>query len=228
MTISELNTAIKKPVDLNEWVYTVLKQRILNNMYLPDTQLRIEDLATELRVSRTPIREALLRLKMDGLVRVASRVGFFVNGITKKGLLELFELRRLIECYAAEKAAVLLSDEQLTELFKIHEKSRKSVDDKDYMQFNEYETIIHDTIISCLDNERITNTLESVRDNIYRQRMLAIEDVYNVEQSVIEHGKLLEALKSREPELAHSMMEKHIHSVGDRIISTVNFQISDN
>ena len=221
MTSAQLDK-IEKPVDLNEWAYSVLKQRILNNVYLPDTQLRVEDLAAELSVSRTPVREALLRLKMDGLVRVVSRVGFFVNGVTKKGLIELFELRRLIECYAAEKAAVRLTDEEMSRLLRVHEKSEEAVAKKEYFKFNECETVIHDTIISCLDNEKIENILDGVRDNIYRQRMLSIEDAYNVEQSVIEHKNLIDALRSHDPEKARHMMKKHIDSVGERLISTAN------
>lgn len=210
--------ASEKPLDLNEWVYTVLKQRIMNNQYASSTQLRVDLLSEELQVSRTPIREALLRLKMDGLVRAESRVGFFVQEISRKDFEELFELRSLIECYAAEKAAKRITEEDIARLNEIQKLSKEAVERKDYEHFNNCETRIHDLIISYLNNIRITNTLDNVRDSIYRQRVYSIKDVYNVEQSLIEHQSIIASIQSRNPERAHEVMQTHLKNVEQRLL----------
>jgi len=211
-----------KPVDLNEWVYSVLRQRILENQYSPDSQLHIENLVEELSVSRTPIREALLRLRMEGLVRSESRVGFFVQGISEKDFEELFELRSLIECYAAEKAAKHISETDIRRLREAQEKGKNAVLHKEYEMFNTYETEIHDIIISYLDNTRISNTLVTVKDTIYRQRLLSMNDVNNVLQSVEEHEKLIEAICNLNSKEAYEVMQWHIKNVEKRLLKFLN------
>ena len=107
---------IGKPKELKDWAYTSIKRDVLSGTYVPGQQLPVEVLAEKMNISRTPIREALIMLEHEGLLSVASRVGFFVRGITKPEMEELFELRELIEGYAAEKATSHLSAKDLAEI----------------------------------------------------------------------------------------------------------------
>ena len=73
-----------RPIELKEWAYGRIKQRILDNSLPADTQINIDEVAAELGISRTPVREALIQLQNNGLVRIVPRVGCFVNRITRK------------------------------------------------------------------------------------------------------------------------------------------------
>jgi DNA-binding GntR family transcriptional regulator len=104
---------LDKPVGLTDWAYEQIKEAILKIQFAPGTQLQIETLVAELGTSRTPIREALLRLEKDGLVRVVPRVGFFVKEFTYRDLEELYEVRELLESRAVKNAVSNLLDEDL-------------------------------------------------------------------------------------------------------------------
>lgn len=104
---------LEKPKELKDWAYARIKRDVLTGKYIPGEQLRVEELAETMKISRTPVREALLMLEHESLINVAPRVGFFVKGITKQEIQELFELRELIEGYAAEKAATHLEPKDL-------------------------------------------------------------------------------------------------------------------
>lgn len=103
MILREKNISAR-PVDLTKWVYGNVKQLILDNELPGETQINIDDMSKQLQVSRTPVREALL-LRNEGLVRIQPHVGCFVCNITKDEFREVFQLRSVIECYAASRVA---------------------------------------------------------------------------------------------------------------------------
>lgn len=218
----ELN--LKKPLDLNEWAYMSIKMRILDHEIEPGSQLNIEELSKELNISRTPIREALLRLKQTGLVVSASRVGFFVCGITKEDFENIFELRQLIEAYAAEKAAANMTDKEITALVRLNERCKAMIERGKIKEYNQYETQLHDAIIDSLGNNKIREVMNSVGDLLYRIRIIAMGSLENINFSILEHQKFISAIKDRNPEAAHKAMGEHIFSVKNRLKQIVDFQ----
>lgn len=215
--------SFKKPLDLNEWAYMTIKMRILEHELKPGCQLNIEDMSKELGISRTPIREALLRLKQSGLVYSASRVGFFVSGITKKDYDNIFELRQLIEGYAAEKCVSVITDKEIEELFDINEISRRLINKGDIKEYNRYETKLHNSIINSLNNSKIREVMDSVDDLLYRLRIYALASRENIEKSIDEHAAVLVKIKERNAPLAKAAMEEHISNVKNRLMEIVEF-----
>ncbi len=212
-------TQLSKPSDLKDWAYENIKQVILNSQILPGEQLHIEKLAEKMSISRTPIREALLKLQSDGLVRAASRVGFFVSGITKRDLRELFELREITEGYAAEKAAPLLTDDDLAQIDNLHKKGVSAVEKGDLSEFNEMEIALHSFIIQHSQNRRLLKLIESLKDLTYRERLLALKSIENVRESLAEHKKIVDALHKRDAKLAGQLMKAHISNVKQRLLA---------
>ena len=214
----ELFTQVSKPSDLKDWAYDTIKQVILNSQVRPGEQLRIEKLAEKMNVSRTPIREALLRLEGDGLVKAASHVGFFVKGITKRDLRELFELREITEGFAAEKAAPLLTDDDLAQIDILQREATSAVKQGNLPEFNEMEIALHTFIIKHSQNRRLLKLVESLKDLTYRQRFLALKSLENVKKSVKEHQAIINALHKRDGKLAGKLMKKHICAVKYRLL----------
>lgn len=213
----------RKPLDLNEWAYMTIKMRILENELKPGSQLNIEEISRELSISRTPIREALLRLRQSGLVYSASRVGFFVSGITKIDFDNIFELRQLMEGYAAGKSATIITDREIEELFEINEKSIQMINKGMIKEYNRYETKLHNTIINSLNNSKIEDVMENVGDLLYRLRIYALESKDNIEKSLNEHAAVLQQIKERNAARARAAMEDHISNVKNRLSEIVEF-----
>ena len=208
----------KKPSDLKNWAYETIKRGILNVEINAGEQLRIESLTEQLGISRTPIREALLKLESEGLVRAVSRVGFFVCGITKKDLRELFELREVLESYAAEKAAGFLDQEDIQMLKGYQKRAGEAIKEGNTAEFMEMEISIHSLILRKADNNRLIKMIDGIKDLIHRERILSLQSSENIRESFKEHSRIIEALKNRDPKAAGKMMRSHILAVQGRLM----------
>lgn len=219
----QLNKTLEKPMDLTQWAYIAIKEWIIDNEIEPGSQLKIEELTATLNVSRTPVREALLRLKQEGIVISVPRVGFFVYGMTKEEFEELFELRQIIECYAAEQAAYRMSDKEIANLMDIQERSNLVMQKGKIKEFNELEIELHDTIIQSLQNKKIDNVMSSVADSLYKERHIAMGSMDNLSKSIIEHGKIVKAIQMRDGSLSRKLMREHLSKVKDRLEQIIKF-----
>lgn len=210
----ELGISLKKPRELKDWAYDVVKDAIINLDVAPGAQLSVTELSERLDVSRTPVREALLKLENDGLVRAVPRVGFFVTQVTKRDLKELFVLRELLESHAAEAAAVQLSDDDLAELDRLYQLSTVAAEKGDCKEFIEYEIKFHQLIVDRCGNQRLVEMMDSLNDLTNRERILSVRVSDNIYQSCREHAELVDALKRRDAAAAGECMRKHL--VGSR------------
>lgn len=207
-----------KPTNLNVWTYDRIKQMILKNDLTVGDQIKIEDLAAEFGVSRTPIREALIRLKEERFVEVRPRCGFYVASISLRELQELFELRRIFECYAAEHCISRLSDDQKKDIHWHHEQSKSMMRQHKPREFNYHEICLHNIIVESINNEAFKRMWESISDQIYRQRCVSMESEENQRKSIEEHESFINAIMRGDAQGARSFMYIHLSNVEDRLI----------
>ncbi len=215
---SEPLVSTSKPSALADWAYASIKESILNFRIAPGTQLHIDQLSDQMGTSRTPVREALLRLERDGLVRVTPRVGFFVTEITKRDFTELFEIREMLESRATQEASASLSEEDLDFLLQIVDSSVIAVDRGDLSVFLENEIKFHTMIIEHAQNRRLIALMESLRDLTYRERIISLDNLDNVRASLNEHRGIIQALRQHDAGQAARLMSDHISSARDRIL----------
>lgn len=208
----------KKPAALTEWTYQYIKEMILNLEIKPGEQINIEEFAEKLEVSRTPIREAFLKLETEGLIDVRPRVGYFVVEITEQDIRDLFEIREIIETRATRKAAESLTDEKLISAKELIQDCYKAVEIGDFEEFVPAEIKFHGFLQENIENKRLLAIMDGLNDLMYRVRVLSLQSQENVEQTLIEHQKILDALVQRDGDLAEKAMYDHLINVCDRIV----------
>ncbi len=216
-----------KPKALANWVYSILKEEILDLRVTPGSQLHVEKLSERLGISRTPVREALLRLENLGLVQVHPRVGFFVADITEGDIAELFEIRDWLESKAAEKVALLLNENDLAFLDDLIAATEKSVIENDQAQFLKFEEKFHDFIIQRCGNRHLLGVVESMYNLIHRERILSVASRENVEMTLVEHRRIVAALHEKDSQKASSMMSMHIRSAGTRLCTRLKKKLEN-
>ncbi len=216
-----MNLGPHKPAALTDWAYDALKQAILNLEFAPGAQLPVDGLAEQMGISRTPIREALLRLEAEHLVRTVPRVGFFVSEITRRDLEELFELRELLESHATRKAAATLSDDDLAYIDRLLAESEAAVERGELARFQEAEIAFHSLFVERAQNQHLVAMMGTLRDLTYRQRVLSLTSIDNVRQSLVEHQRIAEALRKRDGELAGRRMAEHMAAARDRLLQFI-------
>ncbi len=200
---------------VTDWVYEELKDAIVGLRLPPGDPLREAALAEQLGVSKTPIREAMARLEQDGLVETASFKGAVVSSYSRQDLVEIYELRELLENAAARSAAESMSEDDLARLERISAQCRNMLGGPDSAALagliSEFDTVLFDHV----QNTRIRALIENLRAHLTRIGQLTAEIPGRIETSVEEHDKIVAAISARDADRAEQHMRDHIRSVRD-------------
>jgi DNA-binding GntR family transcriptional regulator len=190
-------------------VYQSLRKEILTLALTPRQMLIEAELARRFRVSKTPIREALAVLQRDGLVEALPRKGYLVTPITMRDVQNLLELRVALEGMAAELAASRLTPDDLVRLEAL--RAPNNVGPPDGMQrFLDYNREFHLTIARASGNSRLAALIEQVNEEM--SRMIAAS------YQIGEHGVVIDALRTGDPQRARTAMVEHIVSSQGRAL----------
>jgi DNA-binding GntR family transcriptional regulator len=207
--------------DATTRAYEAIRGGILEGRFAAGSALREEQLATEIGVSRTPVREALHRLLADGLVNSVPNSGTFVSDLTEDDLHETFELRSMLEAYVARKAALRISEEQLAELEALADKmERLAPQDGDKLEdFGRLNNDFHLLILQASGSRLLEPILARLITGVplvplkqYRLRRWV-----NIERSNRQHREIIEALREHNAEWAGLRMQSHLLSTQPKL-----------
>lgn len=203
-------------------VYEAIKKSILSLEVQPGTLLAIGDLAAQFQVSRTPVRDALLRLEKDELVTLIPHKGAKVTEITAKDVKEMFELHIALESYAVRAVVPHLTDEDIARFEQIIRALRNALDDQQYRLASDLGRKFHDAFIQKLGNRRLTAYLQDLDILYTRLRHLSALMPGRLEKSYQQHLAILQAIKNRDSELAAQNMAAHFSSISDDILHALS------
>lgn len=216
-------TEIGNIPSLKKLVYDNLKGRIISGELKPGTRLREEDLSVEMNISRAPIREAFNMLERDGFTVIVPRKGAIVAEATEKERDYIWEMRGILEPYAAVKSIPLITDAEIKRVEKDLRRLEKNPEDLQLYMESDLE--LHEMLFKKLKNHFLRNTLENMRAHSLRMRW-AVENNYpdkrtDIEtESTKEHLQILEALKSKDENLVYETVYEHIQKSKERILAT--------
>lgn len=211
-----MTSVLGEPVEhrqLKDSVYLKLRQEIVTATLPPGYVLREAELAARFGVSKTPLREAFVRLEKDGFVQIAPYRSAVVTGYSQQDLREIYEVRELLEGLCAREAAVSIATEDLAALNRIVRDSAAAFDagDTDRLTalLDEFDVVLY----AQSRNSRITAMLENIRDHVTRIGRLTVAIPGRMGTSVREHQAIYEAIVQRDGPRAETLMRQHILSV---------------
>jgi len=204
---------------LSEKVYKALKQDIIRGVHPPGEPLVEKELAKRYRASRTPVREAALRLQEDRLLQIVPNRGYFVSPITLQELNDVYEFRIAIECEAAELAARKATDiELLNELSELADTSYRADSVASYSEFIEADTEFHVGIARLSRNQMLVRAISEARSQMERIMYAAIDIHYYGEVPTREHQEIIKTIRQHDPEAARRSMHDHISQSKDKVL----------
>lgn len=209
---------------LRDVVFNTLRQAILKGELAPGERLMEIQLAEKLGVSRTPIREAIRKLELEGLVLMIPRKGAEVARISEKSLKDVLEVRRSLEELAIELACQRMSDEDMRDLERAEDAFMEAVRAGTPMEIAETDEAYHDVIYNCTKNARLVQILNNLREQMYRYRLEYIKDEDKRQILLIEHGKILKALKGRHVAEAKKAVREHIDNQEITVLKNIKEQ----
>ena len=207
---------------LRDVVFNTLREAILKGDLKPGERLMELQLASKLGVSRTPIREAIRKLELEGLVIMIPRKGAEVADITEKSLRDVLEVRKALEELAVQLACEKITQEELEELEKAGENFKKVLKrSKDITEVAEADVRFHDVIYMATDNQKLIHLLNKLREQMYRYRVEYLKNPDVHEQLTQEHEEIVYHIKRREKVEATAVTCQHI----DNQVSAVTDKI---
>lgn len=191
-------------------VYREIEEAILNGGLKPGDALIEQKLSEMLGVSRTPVREALHQLELQGMVKNIPNRGCFVVGFSKKDILDMYVIRIRIESLAARWAAENITPDELDKLREIVDLQTFYVERGDTLQVWSLDNRFHGLIFAACRSRMLRDTLSSLHRHIQRSRELSVKTAGRAALSVAEHRQILEAIAAHDADLAEACTSRHI------------------
>ena len=209
---------------LRDVVFHTLREAILRGQLKPGERLMELQLASQLGVSRTPIREAIRMLEQEGLAVTIPRKGAEVAKMTEKGMEDVLQIREALDQLAAQIACDKMTDQQLMDLVNAKNHFEKAIEANDFKKIIEYDVEYHDIIYRATDNPKLVNLINSLREQVYRYRVEYLKDPKNYPVLIREHEEIVQALKRRDKAEVTEKMGCHIRNQAEAVKSIIREQ----
>jgi GntR family transcriptional regulator, rspAB operon transcriptional repressor len=220
-SLAELTPSMPERHSLPDRIYDVLKHRILACVMEPGQKLNEKSLSEELRVSRTPLREALNRLALEGLVDLVHYKGYQVSQITVADIMALSELRRIVESEAAALAAERTGPRDYERLLELADLPYVPGNRKTYEDYLRANTSFHAALAHCAGNPRLENIIVSVLDQLQRAMFLGLDVGMDAAAATAEHLEVLKAIHAHDSVRARALTQEQLLRTEKRILASL-------
>jgi DNA-binding GntR family transcriptional regulator len=220
-SLLDLDPGVRMPAALPDRLYAVIKHRILTCGIPPGERIVEKEICTEMGVSRTPLREAINRLALEGLVVLTPYRGYVVAPVTVGSFQELCEVRRILEPDAAAMAAERATPEQLAALRTEAELHYTPGDRATYEAYLRANSRFHRTMVRCSGNSLLEGMVMSALDRHQRPLYLGLDVGIDAAAATAEHWALVDAIAARDPERATRLMIDHVSHAESRIVGAL-------
>jgi len=210
MPEKKLKLSIKEPVSIREKVYKVIRNDILNNQIPPGGRLVETQLAKQINTSRTPVREALHMLEMEGLLEPIPRVGYRVKQIEWDEVEEICEIRKVNETLVARWAIERITPKELQALEKNLVMSEATIKKGNPRAFVERDAEFHEILVRASGSKRLLELCQLLRRHMLRYRIESIFSEENVLRAINGHKAIVAPLKQKDIEGVERAIEQHL------------------
>lgn len=206
---------------LRDVVFNTLRRGILTGELKPGERLMEIHLANRLGVSRTPIREAIRKLELEGLVKMIPRRGAEVANITEKNLRDVLEVRQALEQLAIRLACERITEEEKSVLRQCMHECERTVRTGDTSAIAKADVAFHDVIVEASGNDRLVQLVNNLGEQMYRYRFEYIKDASKHDQILREHSLMYETILQNEGDKATDVVRIHIENQERAVMSLI-------
>ena len=201
--------------------YEVLETEIVLRNLKPGTALREEDIARQLNISPTPVREAINKLEQEGLIYRKPHRSAIVKPLKESDVYELCEIRESLECLAIKLAAERISIGTIRELQKIVKKSEKYLNENRLREYVKTNRQFHDCIFRVAGNGRLKMIMSSIHNQLAILMLTTAKIPGKSKSATAQHKQMIKALEAKDQQLAVKIMKKHIRETLNDLLSKI-------
>ncbi len=220
--LSKINLNDYKP--LREVIFNSLREAIIIGELRPGERLMEVQLAEKMGVSRTPVREAIRKLELEGLVDMIPRKGAHVAELSIKDIMDVLEVRASLDGLATSLAAERITDDELKELKHINGQFASYIEKENLNGSIKKDVEFHDIIYKASRNDKLISIINNLREQVQRFRVIYLKEYNDSKNLIKEHNDIYEAVSSRSMENARNIAKTHIMNQESTILSTLKMQ----
>ena len=218
---TDFEVTMNEYLPLRDVVFNTLRQAILRGELKPGERLMEIQLANKLGVSRTPIREAIRKLELEGLVLMIPRKGAEVAEITEKNLRDVLEVRCALEELAVQLACDRMDVDGIKAMKEASAQFCNTLDSDDITRIAQADVAFHDIIYAATDNRRLIQLLNNLREQMYRYRIEYLKKKECYPQLLEEHQTIIDSIESRDKGRATQITGQHIKNQAEAVVDTI-------
>ena len=207
---------------LPQRAYYYIRHAIRNLILPPGRTILEREIAEVLEMSRTPVREALIRLETDDALRIIPRRGFIVEPIEKHELLDVYQIIGVLEGLAAQLAAKKINEMELAELDRSVNLQEEALEQKNIKEWAILDNEFHYKIVELAGNPSLNNVIDTYGDKIYRARLYTIDNRPVPLRSIVEHKAMIACLRAGDGTAARYVMESHRNRAQQEILGALD------
>ncbi len=220
--LSKINLNDYKP--LREVIFNSLREAIIIGELRPGERLMEVQLADKMGVSRTPVREAIRKLELEGLVDMIPRKGAHVAELSVKDIMDVLEVRASLDGLATALAAERITDDEMKELKHINIQFASYIEKENLNGSIKKDAEFHDIIYKASRNDKLITILNNLREQVQRFRVIYLKDYSSPRNLIKEHSDIFEAISSRSIEASRSLAKTHIINQEATILNSIKMQ----
>ena len=223
--LAPVNLDSYKP--LRELVLEAIREAIIDGKLRPRERLMEIQLAEELGVSSTPVREALRKLELEGFIVMVPRKGAYVADLSYKDIADVFEIRAALEGLAAGLAAERITEEELEDMGRLLVEKGEAAASGDIERCVEVDTKFHEALYKASRNDRLITILSNLREQIQRFRLTSLSSPGRMRQSFDEHRAIIEMLEARDIAAVRHLATEHIENAENVLLEALKREGSE-
>lgn len=210
MESKDVQKEVTDKYSLRGRVFHRIREDILSGKYAQNEELKENTIGIELGVSRTPVREALRQLELEGLVNIIPNKGAYVTGISEKDMHDIYVIRSYLEGLCARWACEKITNSQIEELEEVIYLSEFHMKKEHYEQIVELDNKFHELVYEASGSKILEHVLSDYHHYVQRKRKITLSRMERVSKSNEEHMAILDAIKKRDGDLAEKLAHEHI------------------
>jgi len=204
---------------MSEEIADILRENIISGNINPGEKVNEYQVAKLLNISRPPIREAFRLLAAEGLITLVPRKGAFISKMSSQEVKEIYEMKSMMESFAVRLAISILEEKELSELDSILKVMEQKIKENNFKQIQKLNIEFHRKMIGMSKNQKLIRFYESIVLPIRRYQRLGLSAPSSWEISLAEHGSIVEAIRSKNIELAEKLTREHTMRATLRVIN---------
>lgn len=221
--LSKVNFNDYKP--LRDVIFNTIREAIIIGELKPGERLMEVQLAEKMGVSRTPVREAIRKLELEGLVEMIPRKGAHVAEVSVKDIMDVLEVRASLDGLATALAATRITADEVKDLKHVYSQFVNYVEKENVNGSIKKDVEFHDIIYKASRNEKLISISSNLREQVQRFRVIYLKGFGNPGDIIREHDQIIQSIVAKNPELAQNVAYEHIRKQEETIIGALKRNI---